>query len=144
MEILRISSVDTTYHQISREIRYRVFVGEQLVPEELEYDEFEEECHHYLVLINNVGAATCRWRKTGIGIKLERFAVLAEHRSKGLGAFMVRHLLEEVLPFKQTVYLHAQEKVVDFYAKFGFRAKGNRFEEAGIMHYLMEYHHETD
>lgn len=144
MQIFEINSTDSAYHQISREIRHKVFVEEQLVPEELEYDEFEKESHHYLVLIDNRGAATCRWRKTDRGIKLERFAVLAEYRGKGLGALMVRHLLNEVLPFRQPVYLHAQEKVVDFYAKFGFIAEGERFEEAGIMHFLMEHQHGYD
>lgn len=127
------------YTVMARDIRYQVFVQEQQVPEELEYDEFEEVSRHYLVFYREKAVATCRWRETAHGIKLERFAVMADARGKGFGALMVIHLLQEVLPQKKNIYLHAQEQVVEFYGKFGFTAVGPRFEEAGIQHFLMYY-----
>ncbi len=127
------------YFEIARKIRYAVFVEEQKVPEELEYDEYESVCHHYLAFIGDVAVGTCRWRHTSKGIKLERFAVLQQHRGRGLGDLLVRHVLNEVIPLGVDVYLHAQVQVAGFYKNLGFTAYGERFEEAGIGHYLMRY-----
>jgi len=135
--MISFNAENKAYFDLSRQIRYKVFVIEQQVPEELEYDEFEAESQHYLLLIENEAVATCRWRHTTKGIKLERFAVLAGYRGQGLGEQMVRHLLNEVLKENKPVYLHAQVQVTPFYSKLGFKAYGEIFEEAGIKHYLM-------
>ncbi|NTW23554.1 MAG: GNAT family N-acetyltransferase [Lentimicrobium sp.] len=137
--IVSFSIDQADYTEVSRRIRYTVFVEEQKVPEDLEYDEFESDCRHYLMFIGDTEVATCRWRFTSKGIKLERFAVLSQYRGKGLGDLLVKHVLGEVLPVGKTVYLHAQEKVTGFYEKLGFKAYGEIFEEAGIWHYLMKF-----
>jgi len=137
--IISFNTENQAYFDLSRQIRYKVFVIEQQVPEELEYDEFETESHHYLLFIDNIAVATCRWRYTVKGIKLERFALLAEYRGQGLGEQLVRHLLDEVLKENKPVYLHAQVQVTPFYSKLGFKPYGEIFEEAGIRHYLMVF-----
>jgi predicted GNAT family N-acyltransferase len=139
MQIIRIKPIDTDYLLTTRDIRYKVFVEEQNVPADMEYDEFEDSSHHYLLLENGVGAATCRWRETNNGVKLERFAVLPEHRGKGFGEALVKQLLDDVLPIGKSVYLHSQERVLGFYEKLGFVAEGERFEEAGIQHFKMYF-----
>lgn len=139
VNIIRITDEDRQHMQVSRQIRYQVFVEEQHVPEELEYDEYESTSHHYLLFADSKGAATCRWRETSGGIKLERFAVLPVHRGKGFGALMLQHLLDEVIPMNRKIYLHAQVQVCDFYSKYGFAKEGERFEEAGIQHFKMSY-----
>lgn len=137
--IIKIENNQLFYRDMARNIRYKVFVIEQNVPEEIEYDEFEADSLHYLLFVDDVAAATCRWRHTMNGIKLERFAVLTEYRGKGLGERLVRHLLNEVLPEGKQVYLHAQEQVTGFYGRLGFKAYGEVFEEAGIRHFKMKY-----
>lgn len=137
--IISFTIDNRAYFNLSRQIRYQVFVEEQKVPEELEYDEFEAESHHYLLFIDNAAVATCRWRYTSKGIKLERCAVLTRHRAQGLGEQLVKHILNEVLMENKQVYLHAQEKVTGFYEKLGFKAYGDIFEEAGIRHFLMKF-----
>jgi len=127
------------YSEIARKIRYAVFVEEQKVPEDLEYDAFESTSRLYLVFVGDTAVATCRRRYTPKGIKLERFAVLPAFRGKGFGDFMVQEVLKEVLPEGRMVYLHAQEQVTGFYTKLGFRVYGKEFEEAGIRHFLMNY-----
>jgi len=127
------------YSEIARKIRFAVFVGEQKVPEDLEYDAFESTSRLYLVFIGDTAVATCRRRYTPGGIKLERFAVLPAFRGKGFGDFLVRQVVKEVLPEGRTVYLHAQEQVTGFYTKLGFKVYGDEFEEAGIRHFLMKY-----
>ncbi len=123
--------MDEVFH-----IRDEVFVKEQSVEPEIEYDRFEETSEHYLAYVGDEPAGTARWRKTPNGIKLERFAVLKEHRNKGVAAAIIRRILQEI-PESNNVYLHSQIQVSGLYERFGFRKEGPQFEEAGIQHYKM-------
>ena len=111
-------------------------MDEQKVSEDIEWDEFEYEAHHVLAFIEDKPVGTARWRKTQKGIKLERFAVLPEFRSCGVGKYLVHFILKE-LNNSEEIYLHAQEQVVAFYERYEFVKKGDRFFEAGIPHWLM-------
>lgn len=119
------------------EIRRKVFVEEQQVDAREEYDEYEATAHHYLAFVSNVPVATCRWRKTEKGVKMERFAVLAEYRSQGLGAALVQKCLVEIPVSEKYLYLHAQLTAMGLYHKMGFIAEGEQFSEANILHYKM-------
>ena len=77
-------------------------------------------------------------RETSFGVKLERFAVLHEFRGMGIGKQIVNFILSQISSNK-TIYLHAQEAVVDFYAKLGFEVLGDQFLEADILHSKMVY-----
>ena len=122
-------------------IREEVFVVEQQVPANEEFDEYEEESHHFVALDqagNPVGSA--RWRFTNKGIKLERFAVKKSLRGKGLGSKIVEAALEDITALAEKgtyLYMHSQLDAVPLYAKFGFQKEGDQFDECGIMHYLM-------
>jgi len=118
-------------------IRYEVFVIGQNCPAELEY-EFEEESTHFLVFANNKAIATARHRRTEKGYKLERFAVLNNERGKGYGNLVLKAILRDLKGFSGLIYMHAQEQVLPFYKKLGFKKEGDIFEEAGIMHYKMK------
>ena len=122
----------------ARKIRTNVFVSEQGVPPELEY-QGDEEAQHYLIKVSNRYIATARWRKTTTGIKLERFAVLPDFRNSGVGKIILEAVLKDVIPLNEAIYLHAQEKAVNFYLKNNFIVEGNMFMEAGIKHYKMVY-----
>jgi predicted GNAT family N-acyltransferase len=117
-------------------IRQKVFVEEQEVDPELEYDEFEESSQHYLATVSGVPAGTARWRFTSSGVKLERFAVLPEYRGKGVASALISTILGIVPPDKK-IYLHSQVQVCGLYSRFGFKEEGEMFEEAGIQHYKM-------
>ncbi len=119
-------------------VRKEVFVLEQKVYEQEEYDAYETSSTHLAGIYDGRIAGTCRFRNTEQGIKLERFAVLKQHRAKGLGAALLYAALQKV-DLSQYVYLHAQIQVVDFYEKHGFKKVGEIFEEAGIKHYKMYY-----
>lgn len=126
-------------------IRQKVFVEEQNVPREEEYDEYEKSSVHFLAL-NEEGQAcgTARWRFTEKGIKLERFAVLKECRGAGVGSALVAAVLADIDKQPEaagkTLYLHGQLTAVPLYEKFGFEKKGEQFEECDILHYLMVKH----
>ena len=117
-------------------IRETVFVEEQEVDRDLEYDEFEETSQHFIALVAGAPAGTARWRRTPNGIKLERFAVLKDYRNVGLGGKIVEAVLAD-LPNNHNVYLHAQLPACSLYRRFGFVEVGPQFEEAGIQHYKM-------
>jgi len=118
-------------------IRTKVFVEEQHVDPKLEYDDFEEEAQHYLVFLNKKPVATARWRETEKGIKLERFAVLKEYRNTGVGAELLKVVVDDVKKTKKAIYLHAQLRAVPFYERHGFIKTGEPFTEANIEHYKM-------
>ena len=122
-------------------IREEVFVVEQQVAAEEEFDEFEDESHHFVALDEHdepVGSA--RWRHTDKGIKLERFTAKQSMRGQGVGTAIVQAVLDDIsqkAPKGTYLYMHAQLPAVPLYLKFGFQTKGDPFDECGIMHYLM-------
>ena len=120
-----------------RAIREPVFVEEQRVPLDLEWDELDPKCHHVL-------ARDEAHRPIGTGRltpehKIGRMAVLKEWRGRGVGEALLLALVERArdlgLP---EVSLHAQVDAIGFYEKFGFEAYGERFEDAGIQHQSMK------
>tara|TARA_B100000902_G_scaffold223178_1_gene212014 strand:+ start:1655 stop:2083 length:429 start_codon:yes stop_codon:yes gene_type:complete len=119
-------------------IRHTVFVIGQNCPEDIEYEN-EEICTHFLLTYNREPIGTARYRKTNIGYKLERFAVLKEQRGKGFGHKILKAMLEDLSNYQGVIYMHAQVDVLPFYEKIGFKKEGKIFEEAGIMHYKMQF-----
>ena len=72
---------------------------------------------------------TARWRRTSNGVKLERFAVLADFRGKGVGKALVKAVLDDVFSQQpepiERIYLHAQVTAMPLYAGFGFVSVGS-------------------
>lgn len=122
-------------------IRKEVFVEEQQVPQDEEYDQYEPTSRHFLALVDGFPAGTARWRYTEKGIKLERFAVRKEFRGKGVGKALVQAVLDDVAAQPESAgklcYMHAQISAMPLYAPFGFQPEGEMFDECGIWHYKM-------
>lgn len=138
-ELIRFTTDNQELAEVIFGIRRKVFVIEQKVAPEEEYDEYEISARHYLLKCDGQPAGTARWRFTeqGSKIKLERFAVLPEFRNKGAGTGLVKEVLADVLPYNFPVYLHAQVPAMNLYARAGFKPEGDLFYEAGIPHYKM-------
>ena len=135
--IISVSLISTKEAMdLAVDIRYRVFVIEQKVDHEIEYDEFEESSTHVLAELDGKAVGTARWRETELGYKLERFAVPIEFRGLGVGAALVNFVLDQ-LPTRSKAYLNSQVSAMGFYEKFGFRAVGDLFYEANIPHKKM-------
>lgn len=119
-----------------RAVRETVFVQEQQVPLELEWDALDPDSAHVLARDDN-------GRPIGTGRltpehKIGRMAVLAEWRGKGVGAALLLALIDEARRRGwEDVSLHAQVDAVGFYRRYGFEPYGERFVEAGIDHQSM-------
>ncbi len=120
------------------EIRKKVFVEEQKVSIEEEFDKYETSCEHILAFNNNQAIATARLRVVDNTAKLERICVLPLYRKEGIGKKLI-YTLEEIALKKQLkkAKLHAQTNAKSFYKKLGYKAINKPFFEAGIEHILM-------
>lgn len=119
-----------------RAVREPVFVQEQQVPIEEEWDELDPACDHVI-------ARDDANRPIGTGRltpkhKIGRMAVLREWRGKGVGEALLLALIERARAVGlREVSLNAQVGALGFYEKFGFQGFGERFWEAGIEHQAM-------
>ena len=121
-------------------IRRRVFIEEQNVPEEIEMDADDAHAFHALALLDGVAIGCGRMLDHGATeIKIGRMAVLPEFRKTGVGALILRFLIDRARTrgFRKAV-LHAQLSAEGFYLKEGFSPVGGVFDEAGIAHRKME------
>lgn len=136
MEIIVKNILDENTLEEAFKIRKQVFVVEQMVDESEEY-EFEDISHHFIAEIDGKYVGTARWRETEKGVKLERFAVLKDYRSVGVGSALVEAVIKNIPQEFTYLYLHAQITAMGLYAKFGFEKEGPMFEEANIQHFKM-------
>jgi predicted GNAT family N-acyltransferase len=120
-----------------RAIREAVFIQEQNVPEELEWDGKDEECRHALALSLNGDAIGCgRIQPNG---HIGRIAVLASWRKQKVGTAIMEALLDEARSrgYKQ-VDVDAQTYAIPFYRAFDFVEHGKEFMDAGLPHKKMK------
>lgn len=120
------------------DIRRKVFIEEQHVTEELEFDGKDDGSKHFLALKNGRPIGTFRLVFESEQVKLQRFAVLKRYRKTGVGRLMMESALKEVKAKGcKEVVLEAQLRARAFYEKFGFVAQGDEFMDAGIPHVKM-------
>lgn len=121
-------------------VRKRVFVEEQGISEDLEFDNRDREALHVIVADAERVIGTARVIfLTAHQAKLERMAVLRPFRRRGIGSRIVSFLNEELKNRQvEQVVLHAQYAVVVFYKSCGFEELGLPFVEAGIKHIKMQ------
>ena len=121
---------------LARPVREEVFVVEQRVPVELEWDGRDADSRH-AVALDARGAAIGTARLLPEG-RIGRMAVRRAWRGRGVGAALMRALLREARAAGMTaITLHAQTHAAGFYRRFGFSARGEEFLEAGIPHLEM-------
>ncbi len=126
--------------QRAHAIRRRVFIEEQLVPEEIEMDSDDSHAFHALAMLDGVAIGCGRMVDHGASeVKIGRMAVTREFRNTGVGAAILRFLIDRARSrgFQKAI-LHAQLTAEGFYLKEGFSPIGGIFDEAGIAHRLME------
>ena len=121
-------------------LRTEVFVREQGVPQDLEWD-LEDLSAVHAVLQDRQGQVLATGRllihAPGVG-RIGRMAVRADQRGQGLGRQVLLGLIEVARRRgDRQVLLHAQTSALGFYAREGFVTRGEVFDEAGIEHIEM-------
>ncbi len=120
----------------ARHVRNAVFILEQKVPVELEWDEWDVSSEHALALDATGGAVgTARLLPDG---HLGRMAVLGPWRGRGIGRALALALLSRARERgMRRIELHAQTHAIGFYRALGFTEFGAPFDEAGIPYIAM-------
>ncbi|MFF0850276.1 GNAT family N-acetyltransferase [Streptomyces sp. NPDC003388] len=130
-------------------VRKEVFVVEQGVPQDIEYDAYDAVAVHVLAvredgvplgtgrLLYGDAAAAKTGGDASVG-SLGRLAVARQARGLGVGAALVR-AVEEAARARglAAVDLHAQTHALGFYERLGYEAYGPEFPDAGIAHRAM-------
>ncbi|MFF4544269.1 GNAT family N-acetyltransferase [Streptomyces sp. NPDC001435] len=130
-------------------VRKEVFVVEQRVPQDIEYDEYDAVAVHVLAvredgvplgtgrLLFGEAAASKTGGDPSVG-SLGRLAVAREARGLGVGVALVRAIEEAARARGLTALdLHAQTHALGFYERLGYEAYGPEYPEAGIPHRAM-------
>lgn len=113
-------------------IRTVVFMDEQRVPAELEWDEWDDASLHALAWVGAEAVGTARLRPDG---KIGRMAVLPPWRGQGIGRALLRAVIAEARrQGLRELQLDAQIHAQGFYQREGFSAEGEEFLDAGIRH----------
>ena len=121
----------------ARQIRLNVFVEEQRVPVEIEWDDMDEKSIHALAY-DAAGKAVATGRLLPDG-HIGRMAVLKEWRGKGVGGAILQRLIAVARQRgDKEIELFAQTHAIPFYRRYGFAESGTVFEEAGIPHQAMK------
>ncbi|MFI1766921.1 GNAT family N-acetyltransferase [Streptomyces sp. NPDC020800] len=130
-------------------VRKEVFVVEQGVPQEIEYDAYDAVAVHVLAvredglplgtgrLLHGEAAAAKTGADASVG-SLGRLAVARAARGLGVGVALVRAIEDAARARGLTaVDLHAQTRAMGFYERLGYEAYGPEFPDAGIPHRAM-------
>lgn len=125
-----------TYQHEAERVRAMVFIAEQKVPRELEFDEDDKTAEHFITFdARHMVLGCARLLKSG---RIGRVAVLRPFRGRGIGEALMKAVLERAKARGMTdVHLAAQVQAMPFYERLGFEPFGDEFDEAGIAHRMM-------
>ena len=119
-------------------IRKKVFIEEQSVPSELEWDTDDLNAIHVVLSLNKTAIGCARILTLETHVKLQRMAILKSYRLQGFGSFFLKGIInytQENLSHK--IIISAQERAINFYIKHGFEINSKTYKEAGISHLSM-------
>lgn len=124
-----------------RAIREAVFMREQSVSAELEWDGRDDICRHALALSakgDAIGCGRILPPQGGAPARIGRLAVLPEWRGKMVGTALLEALLDYARDMHYPeVTVNAQVQALPFYRRAGFEEEGEEFPDAGIPHIKM-------
>ena len=124
----------------AEKIRRQVFIQEQSILEQDEWDALDAVSLHFVVydrhlendLKINQAIATARLLENN---SIGRVAVLKSYRSKGVGRLIMQQIIEHARTEKrQFLKLSSQVHAIAFYESFGFQVKGVGYLDCGIPH----------
>ncbi|GAB6092779.1 GNAT family N-acetyltransferase [Furfurilactobacillus curtus] len=124
----------------AKAVRNAVFVDEQGISQDLEFDGHDDQATHYVGYENDAPVVTARVTKLDKDIlQIQRVATIDWARNKGYARALMDQITEDAkADGYRSLYLEAQETAVSFYAKQSFEVFGQPFLEANIWHRKME------
>ena len=126
-------------HESLYMIREKVFIEEQKVTSQLEWDGMDEEAIHFLAFKNEKAIGCARAFVIENYMQLGRMAVLKEYRGEGIGtALLEKAMTTAKLNELSVIYISAQCQAIDFYKKFGFEITSDIYLDAEIQHRNMK------
>ena len=116
-------------------IREKVFIEEQKVTPQLEWDGMDEEAIHFLVYKDEKAIGCARALVIENHMQLGRMAVLKEYRGEGIGSNLIeKAVITAKLNQLSSIHISAQCHAIDFYKKFGFKVISDIYLDAEIPH----------
>ena len=116
-------------------IREKVFIEEQKVTPQLEWDGMDEKAIHFLVFKDEEAIGCARAMVIQSHMHLGRMAVLKEHRGQGIGSALIeKAIVTAKLNQLSAIHISAQCNAINFYMKFGFEVMSDIYLDAEIQH----------
>jgi predicted GNAT family N-acyltransferase len=116
-------------------IREKVFIEEQKVTSQLEWDGMDKDAIHFLAFKDKKGVGCARAFVIQNRMQLGRMAVLREYRGEGIGSALIETAMTLAkLNQLSGIYISAQCHAIDFYKKFGFEVTSDIYLDAEIPH----------
>lgn len=134
---IRIDRVAWSDHKADlTAVRQAVFIDEQGVPENLEWDGEDADSIHFLARAAEGTPIGCvRLLPSG---QISRLSVIESWRHQGIGKTLLDAVEDEARQRSMAeIYLHAQTQATHFYEAAGFTVTGGIFIEANIPHRQM-------
>ena len=123
------------WHELQHDaqlIRRSVFVQEQNISENDEWDDQDAISLHFVVYDQNQAIATARLLENH---SIGRVAVLKQYRGKSIGQLLMQHIIQVASEQKREyLKLSSQFYVIGFYENLGFEVKGEEYLDCGIPH----------
>ena len=122
-------------HTQLKNIREKVFIQEQKVTPELEWDGMDKKAIHFLVFKDEEAIGCARAIVIKSQMQLGRMAVLKEYRGQGAGSTLIeKAIVTAKLKQLSSIQISAQCNAINFYVKFGFEVMGDTYLDAEILH----------
>jgi len=122
-------------HESLTMIREKVFIKEQKVTPQLEWDGIDEKAIHFLVYKDEKAIGCARALLIKNDMQLGRMAVLKEYRGAGIGSHLIeKAVITAKLNQLSSIHISAQCHAIDFYKKFGFKVTSDIYLDAEIPH----------
>lgn len=120
-------------------LRRAVFIVEQKVPGDEEFDAFDLIAHHVVAIADGEVCGTLRIIHAEEHVKIGRVAVGNAWRGHGVASAMITYAMNEHRSVRENrFYLTAQSDKIALYERFGFVAFGDEFPDGGMPHLAMK------
>ena len=120
----------------ARLVRTAVFIEEQHIAAEDEWDDEDVKSLHFVIYEQNQAIATARLMQNH---HVGRVAVLQKARGSGVGQWLMREIIARArAEHRPYLKLSAQTHAIGFYENLGFKVEGESYLDCGIPHVDMQ------